>query len=219
MARSTLILVSLLVAIPAGASVAPHIWSVTVPKGWTDVTQASEKLPAVQAMKQQIESKSGSVAFTFYQDEAGNTAFILDSTFTGASGAIAVLTGFEKGARGSFGDGHRETTYVQSRTPKLMVGTQRVMADDQLLMTKRFSGFVEGDKLRAIAITCSGGTVICDPIIDSLAVDPTGFRDLSSLDDGTGMTPYQIGYLTGGLLVMCVGGYALVKARRRAKAR
>jgi hypothetical protein len=217
MARSSLILVGLLVATTASA--APHIWSVTVPKGWTDVTEASEKLPAVQAMKQQIESKHGSVAFTFYQDEAGDTAFILDSTFTGASGALAVLTGFETGARGSFGDGHRETTYVQSRTPKLMVGTQRVMADDQLLMTKRFSGFVEGDKLRAIAITCTGGTAICDPIIDSLAVDTTGFRTLASLDDGTGMTPYQIGYLTGGLLVMCVGGYALVKARRRAQAR
>jgi hypothetical protein len=216
MARSTLILVSLLAA--STASAAPHIWAVTVPKGWTDVTEASEKLPAVQAMKQQIESKSGSAAFTFYQDEAGNTAFILDSTFTGASGALAVLTGFEKGARGSFGDGHRETTYVQSRLPRLMVGEQRVMADEQLLMTKRFSGFV-GDKLRAIAITCTGGTAICDPIIASLAVDTTGFRELSSLDDGTGMTPYQIGYLTGGLLVMCVGGYALVKARRRAKAR
>ena len=196
-------------------------WTITIPSGYSDITEQAKQAPQMATLLQKTREKGGVLEMQLHQSEAGENLIILDSTFRDLPATKATLDGFEEGARrSSFGTG-RQLTYHVDNTPTMIVGTQQTSAPDgAIVWHKRWSGFGKDGQLKSLAIGCTGTKETCQPIFDSVVVEPFQFTSVASLaksEGGNEDTAYKIGQAVGvGLVCMIV--LALVARSRKKSA-
>ncbi|MBA3465226.1 MAG: hypothetical protein H0T46_35170 [Deltaproteobacteria bacterium] len=198
-------------------------WTITIPSGYTDVTEEAKQAPQMAQVLQKTREKGGVLEMQLHQSADGENLIVLDSTFRDMPVTKATLDGFEEGARGtSFGTG-RQLTYHIDYTPTMVVGTQQTSAPDgTIVWHKRWTGFGKDEQLKSLAIGCTGTKETCQPIFDSVIVEPFQFKAVASLAKGSSGggddTAYKIGQAVGVGLVCAIVLALVARSRKKSAA-
>lgn len=197
-------------------------WSITVPPQFQDITAESVKNPAFQASLENIRAKGGEASARFWaSDTTGVLA--LDSTFAGMPNSLAVLDGFENGARRtSYGTG-KEHSYTADKDGHFIVGHQHATSSDGVEMwLQRWTGRGTDGALHSLGVVCNGDEAACKAVLASVKLERKEFVLLSDIpassEGASGTIAEKAGYITG---LAMMGGflvYALWKARQRSRA-
>ena len=194
-------------------------WSITVPPTFQDVTAEAMANPAFQASLDKIKKEGGTVSAQFWASE-DSVVLALDSRFPDMPKSLAVLEGFENGARkSSYGTG-TEHSHRTEKTEFFLIGHQHATnSAGEVMWTQRWTGRGTDDALHSLGVACTGTEATCKAVLATVKVEPTSFVKLSSLPaKGERDIAYTIGYSVGAGLVLVFVLYALAKARQRARA-
>lgn len=197
-------------------------WTIKIPSGYTDITEEAKQAPQMAAVIKKTQDKGGTLEMQLHQSDAGENLIVLDTTFRDMPVTKATLDGFEEGARGtSFGAG-RQLTYHIDYTATMVVGTQQTSTPDgAIVWHKRWTGFGKDEQLKSLAIGCTGTKETCQPIFDSVIVEPFQFKAVASLakgDSGGDDTAYRIGKAVGVGLVFVIVAAVIARSRKKSAA-
>lgn len=195
-------------------------WSITVPPGYEDITAEAMKNPAFKAGLDKVKGEGGEVTAQFWSGETAGV-LALDSTFADMPKSLAVLDGFESGARKtSYGSG-KEHEYKVDKDGYFVIGHQHATSSsgDEMWL-QRWTGRGTDGALHSLGVVCTGTDTVCKPLLSTVKVDPKQFVLLSSLPAGDteNTTAYKIGYAVGVGLVLAlfVGIFAKLRERKKA---
>ena len=194
-------------------------WTITVPPAFEDVTKEAMTDPSFQASLEKIKGAGGTVNAQFWASE-DTVVLALDSRFPDMPKGLAVLEGFENGARkSSYGTG-KEHSHRMEKTEFFLVGHQHATnSAGEVMWTQRWTGRGTDDALHSLGVACTGTEATCKAVLAAVKVDPQSFVKLSSLPAKPARdSAYAIGYAVGAGLVLVFVVYALVRARKRARA-
>ena len=195
-------------------------WTITVPPAFQDVTAEAMANPAFKASLDKIKLEGGTVTAQFWANEE-SVVLALDSRFGDMPNSLAVMEGFENGARKtSYGTG-KEHSYRTDRDGYFLIAHQHATSSsgDEMWL-QRWTGRGTDGALHSLGVVCTGTDTVCKPLLSTIKVDPKEFVLLSNLpaSGGSADYAYKIGYAVGVGLVLAVfaGIYSKIRDRKRA---
>ena len=196
-------------------------WSITVPPTFQDVTAEAMANPAFQASLDKIKGEGGTVKAQFWASET-SVVLALDSAFADMPNSLAVMEGFENGARkSSYGTG-KEHSYRVDKDGYFLIGHQHATnSAGEVMWTQRWTGRGTDGALHSLGVACTGEEAGCKAVLATVKVDPKSFVLQSNIPASAKSdrdVAYMIGYAVGAGMVALFVVYALVKARQRARA-
>lgn len=197
-------------------------WTITVPAGFEDVTAQAMKNPAFKAGLDKVSEQGGTTEAHFWSSDA-TVVLALDSRFGDMPNSLAVLDGFESGARKtSYGTG-KEHGYSVDKDGVFVLGHQHATSSSgEEMWIERWTGRGKDGALHSLGVICTGPDTTCKPLLSTVKVDPKTFVLLSDIpagdNDRESTTAYRIGYAVGVALVLAVFAaiYAKIRERKRA---
>jgi hypothetical protein len=196
-------------------------WSITVPPAFQDVTKEALENPAFQASLDKIKAEGGTVKAQFWASE-DTVVLALDSRFSDMPNSLAVLEGFENGARKSSYGAGKEHSYRSDKDGYFLIGHQHATnTAGEVMWTQRWTGRGTDGALHSLGVACTGTETTCKAVLATVKVDPKTFVLQSSIPASAKSErdiAYVIGYAVGAAMVLAFVLYALAKARQRSRA-
>ncbi|MEZ4399694.1 MAG: hypothetical protein R3B06_06730 [Kofleriaceae bacterium] len=174
---------------PPLAQAAPARWSITPPAGWSDVTAELAADPA--APPEARPRADAGTEVRFYRD-AGGDDWLQVTYMTKAFDQDGTVFDVEAGLRRSL-DRHGTVTRARRRIePDALVLDFTVVGDDHATYGRTILGSDAPRRMVSVAATCIAAEAVCQPALDSLQLDRTGFRPVpapSSAAPGPAVAP------------------------------
>ncbi|MBL9013468.1 MAG: hypothetical protein JNL83_04780 [Myxococcales bacterium] len=196
-------------------------WSITVPPEFQDVTAQAMTDPAFQASLDEIGKSAGTVDAQFWSSET-SVILALDSRFGDMPNSLAVLEGFENGARTSTYGSGKEHSYRVDKDGYFLISHQHATnSAGEAMWTQRWTGRGTDGALHSLGVACTGDELGCKGVLAKVKVDPKSFvlqSDIPATTKSGRDVAYTIGYAVGGAMVLAFVLYARAKARQRSRA-
>lgn len=205
--------ISLVLAVAAGAaSAASALWSVAPPAGWKDVSASFAGQPEIQQASKQLAVLGGSLEFARYESATGDyllVVFVRMSPAGKTPSAEAAVPSYEAGVHRTEPQGAYQT-HVEDGT---LVAELTATPPTGPVHVRRLTG-MNATELVSASATCQGSAADCDPALQSLAIDRTGFQRLSARGgNGDKSSAYMAGRIAGGAALVALLGWFLLRRK------
>jgi hypothetical protein len=210
--------ISLILAVAASvASASSTLWSVAPPAGWKDVSASFVGHPEIQQASKQLAGLGGSLEFARYESATGDNLLVVFVRMSPAGktpNADAAVPTYEAGIHRTEPDGSYRTHVEADALVADVTGT----VPSGPVHIRRLTG-MNATELISVSATCQGSAADCDPALQSLAIDRTGFQRLSALAAGGSRSrAYRAGGIAGCVaLVVLIGWYLLRRKSQSAR--
>jgi len=207
---------SLVVAVAGHAAPAAAAqWSVAAPAGWKDVSASFAGHPEIQQVSKRLAVLGGSLEFARYESTTGDNLLVVFIRMTPAGKtptADVAVPSYEAGVHGTEPEG----TYHKQVEANTLVADVTGTVPSGPVHIRRLTG-MNASELLSVSATCQGAAVDCDPALQSLAIDRTGFLALSARAISGGDKPiaYLAGRIAGGVVIVGLIGWFLLRRRKQ----
>jgi hypothetical protein len=206
--------IALILAMAASrASASPALWSVAPPAGWNDASASFAGHPEIQQASKRLAVLGGSLEFARYESATGDyllVVFVRMSPAGNTPNADVAVPSYEAGVhraepQSSYHARVEDDALVAELTGTGATGPEHI---------RRLTGMT-ATELVSVSATCTGPAADCDPALQSLTIDRTGFQPLSGrvADGGDKSTAYMAGRIAGIVALVGLIGWFLLRRK------